>query len=115
MLILVSFSCTSCLSFPSCDRAWCPSVMPSHLKRAPPTELVYWNVATRMKSAANALTIRAIRVLLIVGAWPVEPGAADVVGVLERRDPHEIRGERADHQVDLRLADLGDVVVILAQ
>ena len=48
----------------------------------------------------------------LVDAEPAHPGAADRVGVLQRRDAGEVGGEAVDHQVDLHLADLGDVVVL---
>ena len=37
-----------------CESSWCPSVTPSHFMRAPPTELVYCNVATRTEIRARS-------------------------------------------------------------
>ena len=50
--------------------------------------------------------------MALVDADPAHLGAADRVGVLERRDPGEVGGEAVDHQVDLHLADPRDVVVL---
>ena len=49
----------------------------------------------------------------IVDAEPSHPGVAGRIGVLERRNAHEVRCERVDHQVDLLFADLRDVIVVL--
>ncbi len=66
-LILVSFSCASLLLSGSCDSACCPSLTPSHRIFGSPTEFVYCNVATRVKSARKLFTISSTCILLIFG------------------------------------------------
>jgi hypothetical protein len=50
-------------------------------------------------------------VLTFFYAEPAKPRLTDRVGVLQRRHAGEVRGKAVDHQLDLQLADLGDVVV----
>ena len=52
-------------------------------------------------------------VVAFLHADPVHPGAAHGIGVLEGGDAGEVAEEAVDHQVDLHLADAGDVVVFL--
>ena len=74
VLILVSFSTEPLLRSGSCDSAWCPSSIPIHFMRAPPTEFVNWKVETRARSFWKALMRSSVCRRVICGMLSLSSG-----------------------------------------